>query len=513
MRKHAFIVGLLLLFWPWKAAQASTTGAPGIAYYTVCPNSSALNPGPWGNTPPYDYNCPVDPTSMIAGNTLIVSIGFDNAGGGQTWSVTDAQGDTFTQIASSGTVNSKQLLVFEATNIKGGESMIDIRLSGTLNGYWQPTITEFYNAAAVDATSCNTGTSASITAGSLTPTVPGDLLYQVSYYPNLSYGTAAQSSTYTAGSQANINWALWFALLGDGAAGQWGVYNSTAAINPSFTAPSSQSFISCAAALKPGTAGGGPNSAARRLNGMEIDAKPTNGSDPWHMAANITGHTVYVTSLTNATPSPTTCCAISSSPALSWTQSGPDGAGLNGHNHPEVYCATSANPIGPISLSLNLASPGTNDGIFVIYDVDGWGCSLDGDSGVLAGSDTSDVTPPLCVNCLTLTTQNDFIVGNMGEGFDTVVGVKTATNWTAVDDACYFTGVTINGYTQTCENNGFFHGTNGSSTGAITLILQDAAGAVGGTPAQDWAGRIAAYKPLTAPAGPQPPSGLTAIVQ
>src|SRR5690349_5911371 len=256
MRKHAFIVGLLLLFWPWKAAQASTTGAPGIAYYTVCPNSSALNPGPWGNTPPYDYNCPVDPTSMIAGNTLIVSIGFDNAGGGQTWSVTDAQGDTFTQIASSGTVNSKQLLVFEATNIKGGESMIDIRLSGTLNGYWQPTITEFYNAAAVDATSCNTGTSASITAGSLTPTVPGDLLYQVSYYPNLSYGTAAQSSTYTAGSQANINWALWFALLGDGAAGQWGVYNSTAAINPSFTAPSSQSFISCAAALKPGTAGG-----------------------------------------------------------------------------------------------------------------------------------------------------------------------------------------------------------------------------------------------------------------
>lgn len=511
MRKHAFMVGLLLVLLPWKAAQASTTAGPGIVYYSACPNSSTLNPGPWGNTPPYDYNCAVDPTSMIAGNTLIVSIGFDNTGGGQTWSVTDAQGDTFTQIASSGTLNSKQVLVFEATNIKGGESMIDVRLSGTLNGYWQPTITEFFNASAVDATSCNTGTSASITAGSLTPTVSGDLLYQVSYDPSVSYGTAAQSASFTGGSQANISWALWFELLGDGAAGQWGVYSSTAAINPTFTAATSQPFISCAVALKAGTVGG-PNSATRRVNGMEVDAKPTNGSDPWHMAANITGHTVYVTSMTNATPSPATCCALSSTPSLTWTQSGPDGAGLNGHNHSEVYCATSANPIGPISLSLNLASPGTNDGIFVIYDVDGWGCSVDVDSGVLAGSDTSDVTPPLCVNCLTPTTQNDFIVGNMGEGFDTVVGINTATNWTAVDDACYFTGVTINGSTQTCENNGFFHGTNGSSTSAITLKLQDAPGSVGGTPSQDWAGRIAAFKPLTAPAGPQPPSGLTAIV-
>src|SRR5690349_8372689 len=198
MRKGAVLVGIHFFFIALFSGPPAKAQVPSKVYSTACANSNALNGSPWsGVTPPYDYNCPVDSNAMIAGNTLLVSFGFDNSGANQTWSVTDAQGDTFTQIAASTALNNKKLVVFEATNIKGGESVIDVRLTGgQLNGYWQPTIAEFYNAAAVDGTSCNTGTSSSITAGTLTPTVTGDLLYQVSYYPNLSYGTAGQTGAF-----------------------------------------------------------------------------------------------------------------------------------------------------------------------------------------------------------------------------------------------------------------------------------------------------------------------------
>lgn len=492
-------------------ASSAEAQVPSKVYSTACANSNALNGSPWsGVTPPYDYNCPVDSNAMIAGNTLVVSLGFDSSGANQTWSITDAQGDSFTQIASSATLNGRNLLIFEATNIKGGESLIDVRLTGgQLNGYWQPTIAEFYNAGAVDATSCNTGTSASITAGTLTPTVSGDLLYQVSYYPNLSYGSAAQTGAFTAGSQSSITWALWFELLGDGAAGQWGVYNSTSAINPTFTSAASASFISCGVALKAGSVGSS-NSSTTRVNGIEHDALPKNGSNPWHIAANVTGHTVYVTYLDNDPPSPSTCCAISSTPSLSWTQSGADGGGLNGHNHTDVYCATSANPIGPILLTLQ-RSASTNDGIFMIYDVDGWGCNLDADSGILAGNYTTNNTLPICSNCLIPTSQNDFILGNFGEYACTAVSINSSPSWTGISDSGYFTGNTVDGYTQTDENNGFFHGTNGSSLSAISMTWNDVCTGIAPYP-EYWAGRIAAYKATSSAAVLQPPTGLTAIV-
>src|SRR5713226_6259701 len=100
MRKHALIVGIycfVALFFalPFLARPVEAQ-VPSKVYSTACANSNALNGSPWsGVTPPYDYNCPVDSNAMVAGNTLVVSLGFDNSGANQTWSVTDTQGDTF----------------------------------------------------------------------------------------------------------------------------------------------------------------------------------------------------------------------------------------------------------------------------------------------------------------------------------------------------------------------------------------------------------------------------------
>src|SRR5204862_4246739 len=118
------------------------------------------------------------------------------------------------------------------------------------DNYWQPMVFEFDNAAALDASSCNAGTSTSITAGSLSPTAVGDLILQVSYAP-----TYASNTSFTAGSQSNITWALAHTLLGDGSASQWGLYNSTSAITPTFTAGTANPILSCAGALRATPAG------------------------------------------------------------------------------------------------------------------------------------------------------------------------------------------------------------------------------------------------------------------
>jgi hypothetical protein len=499
-------LGLFLLASSLGVSVSAQT--PGKVYSTNCENSNALNGSPWsGVTPPYDYYCPVDPNAMISGNSLIVSFGYDATGNNQTWSVSDRQDDAFNLVATSSASNSRKLLVYSAASIAGGESMIDIRLTGgTLNGYWQPTVSEFSNTGTVDASGCNTGNSTAIAASPLTPTQSGDLLYQVSYYPNLTYETEPQASAYLPGNNANIAWAMWYEGLSDGAGGQWGVYNSATAITPTMTAAVSQTYISCAIALKAASTGG---PSTDKLIDNERDALPKNGANPWKVAANITGYTVVVTYLDNDPPNPATCCAISSLPSLSWTQTGTAAGGTDGQNYSAIYCAHSSAPIGLITMSI-ARSGSSNDGIFHIYDLNSTtSCDVDFDSGVLANQTSSGNVIDMCEgkDCLVPTHQNDFIVGNVGEYWGTITGIS-APAW-MTDDAGYFTGNTVDGYSETDENNGFFFGTNGSSLSAFDLNTTGVYSGANPYPYY-WAGRIAAFLPASAT--PAAPTHLTGTV-
>lgn len=502
-------------------ALAATAAAqtPTKVFSTNCENSSALNGSPWANvTPPYDYHCRLNPAAMIAGNSIVVSLGADLSGGNQSWAVSDDKGDNFSKVVSSSTLNNRGLMVFYASNIAGGESDIDVRLTGGgLNGYWEPTVAEFMNTGSVDGSGCSTGSSStSIASASLTPTVTGDLLYQVSYYPNLVYGPAAQSSSYTAGSNSNISWSLWLENLPDGSAGQWGVYNSTAAITPTMTAASAQNYISCALALKPASAGGTQSSYVIDHERMAL-AK--NGPNPLKVAMNATGTTVVVTYLSNDQPSPTSCCAISSSPALTWTQTGAFGCMSGGvENCAMVYCAQSSTPIGQLLMTINRAGS-SHDGIFHIFDLRNVSCTVDFDTGasngVLAvqGSVNSGTTIDLCAssglpaNCMTPTVANDFVVGETGEYWGTITSIG-APSWMDIDSS-YFTGNTVDGYTQTDENNGFFYGTD-PNTSAFTVKTGGVYSGGSSVPA-GFGGRVAGLKPLSV--GPAPPYGLTGVVK
>src|SRR5436309_13273795 len=145
------------------------SGTPALVHNAACANSAALAGQPWGGTPPYEYRCPT-PELTTAGNTLIVAFGFDATGGNQTFVVGDQQGDVFTLDVSSPLSNNRELRIYRATNIAANSAWVNVKLtSGTLNGYWQPMVFEVDNAAALDASSCNSGTSSSITAGQIRP--------------------------------------------------------------------------------------------------------------------------------------------------------------------------------------------------------------------------------------------------------------------------------------------------------------------------------------------------------
>jgi len=97
----------------------------------------------------------------------------------------------------------------------------------------------------------NTFTSAAsgtISAGSITPTQTGDLILEW----GVRYGTGSTiQSFWTAGSQANITWALTTVDVNDGHALQWGIDSATAAINPQMTCTvNATRYIAATIALK-----------------------------------------------------------------------------------------------------------------------------------------------------------------------------------------------------------------------------------------------------------------------
>ena len=259
-----FLFVLLGLCVPKAHAQTPT-----LAWSSSCPNSGSVI-SPFSTAP--DYRCgAAEPTT--AGDVLVVRFCYDNTSNDQVFVISDDKGDSFNSVVSSATGNGKQCEVYVAANVASGATSVNLhKTSGGSSGYWQVTWAEYYNIPAsspVDASSCNTGYSATLTAGNITPTVSGDLIDQFTYSSNYN-----GQSSFTLGSQSNITWAWLFQGLGDGAAAQYGIYNSTATINPTFTQPGTNFFISCAVALEARSLRECPDRmAAHRSLASRCDAK------------------------------------------------------------------------------------------------------------------------------------------------------------------------------------------------------------------------------------------------
>jgi len=209
-----------------------------------------------GNT---TFNIPnVEP--VISGNCFGVAFKWSTVNTNPTVSVSDDQSDTFYQVAENpvDSTNHDKMQVWMTPPITSGAKYAVLTFNN-LTRFGQAITFEVANCgstsvAITDGHASNAGSGTAITAGSLTPGTTADLLLHFAFIDK--DGTVPMLSSASLFSQSNITWAQRHAELLDGELLNYGIYNSTSAINPQMTVAPSSAFISIAIAIK-GAAGGG----------------------------------------------------------------------------------------------------------------------------------------------------------------------------------------------------------------------------------------------------------------
>jgi hypothetical protein len=200
---------------------------------------------------PWQFNFHLaDPAT--SGNAIVVACQFEGAA---MLAITDNQSDSYKNAeVYYDAANNQSVVIAESFNVIAGAYDLTATWDAETSKF-QCVSSQIANVTAADGPGTgNEGSGTSVTAGSITPAVTGDLVYQVA--ASLS-GTLTQAS-FTAGRQSDITWDLESADLKDGMAVQAGAYSSTSAIDPAMTVGTSATWMSAAVLLKSGSAGGVP---------------------------------------------------------------------------------------------------------------------------------------------------------------------------------------------------------------------------------------------------------------
>jgi chitodextrinase len=466
----------------YTASQAEPT----LVQHVSCPNSSAPGGGgnPQSSTPL--YSCPL-PEPTQSGNAILVGVTSYN--GGAPYSVSDDKGNSYATINSVVDSNQAFTAIYVATNVAAGTRMIHLQGNNSQAGNAAMTVSEYYNVAsssAVDTSACTAdANSTTITSGSITPTVAGDLLWQVAYNASGGGSEPGAVTSFTAGSQSNITWQLNGTDVLDGSAVQAGVYGSTVAINPTFTSGTSQQFDSCTMALKAAAAGNAPTQAFRIVHMLheQADASGIISTVQFPTSGNL-----IVVSFVGGGDS---ISGITSSPSNTWSSTGALAGGVNFTASSQIYYAANAASSNAMSLSVMRSGSLTQD-TFMMYDFVGAATSpFDVDSGGQGGNQTNEVNSfTTCSSCVTPSAVNELIVGNAGWNFCTATDVTAPSG--GLFDAATYTGTDLNGPQSVDQNNGWFH-LYDSGSSAITTTWSESCNQAEAA----WAGRTAAFKAAT----------------
>jgi hypothetical protein len=462
-------------------------GEPTLIQHVSCPNSGATGSGVGGaqsGTP--IYLCPL-PELTQAGNALVLGFFSDNTGS-PTWTVSDDKSNTWT-LASSTTDSSGNIIaVYYALNVAAGTHMLSVKSSAQTAGYLTVSASEYYNVAtssALDASHCNAGSSStSITAGSITPGTSGDLLWQWAADANV-----ASVNPFTAGTQSAVGWQLNGTDIYFGDAVQAGIYNATAAINPTFTSGTAEPFDSCVMALKAASAGAAPTNAFRIVHMLHAQMS-SSGTSPYEMQFPTSGNLLVLSFISGST----TVTGITSNPSNAWSSTGA-AASYGSQVVSQMYYAANATTSNSMTLSVSWGS-GATGLTYMLYDITGAATSpFDKDSGGQTGNQANIVTSlTSCNGCLSPTGVSggsELIIGNIGNAWDTVTAITSPSG--ALFDTATYTGNSVNGPEGVDQNNGWFHYYD-SATSALTATWTYVTGS---TQEGSWAGRVAAFKPAS----------------
>jgi len=166
------------------------------------------------------------PSNTHAGDLILV--GFDFANNAATPSITDSQGNTFTQVGTQMTspAGAGSRLYF-AKNIKGGTDTVKVTLSAS-SSYLEMYLTEYSGADPnnpIDVQAESSGAAGAVSSGAATTTVAGDVIY----------GYCAGDAACTVGSGFVARSTLNSNLVEDKTASTVGSYAATGSANSGWT--------------------------------------------------------------------------------------------------------------------------------------------------------------------------------------------------------------------------------------------------------------------------------------
>jgi hypothetical protein len=431
-----------------------------------------------------------------SGNCVLVSVTHDN-GSSATESVTDDQGNTYVLLNRvNDTTRGQFASVFGCFNATAGALKITVTFSVATVAIWGCS-TEYCNvttAAMVDVSSGNASSGTSVTAGSITPTGNGDLLYQVMF----NDGSGVPMTGFTVGSQSNITWALIAAEKVFGTAVQYGVYTSISAINPTFTIAPTSNWISIAVALKSASAGT-PPAAGIRVVGVQhnntLNETATTVTFFWPVGARGNTNLLAIAYVGSAV-SPRSITGVTDSSSNTWTQAG---TGAANDSQVQIFYAASATAVGLLTVTVSLT--GTNvghGGTYMAFEVEGAATSPFDTSSTATGNNSSG---NITADSITPSTANGLVISAIGNAFNTTTGITTSgSNFISIRSTGEVDPTTND------ENNGWSINYNPNTSAIVNVYTHDTVDAAG---SGNWAAISAAFK-APASGGPSfPPILLT----
>jgi hypothetical protein len=502
MKRLLWLAILLFSITPFTRAQV----VPALVQHDA---SSSTRANPISSPYCYFYSLP---NVTTAGNTIIAGITF---GANPILTVTDDKGDSYAvERTYYDSADNQSLVIAAAFNVAAGARQLSACFNANPNGFVQGVATELANVTAFDvATPGASGSGTSVTSGSTTPSLVGDLVYQLT--TSLNFSSFPNQTSFAAGSQSNIAWNLLSADTVDGMAAEYGVYSSTAALNPAMTLGTAQHWVSVAIFLKTGQTGGVP--AGMRIVHLDHESLATSNT-PGDLQFNtptrfqIPSSGNLIVAMMGGGFDTQTISGITDSQSNSWAQAGStyiaSGGGMDTVQTMYVGNATTSN-----NLALAVSWTGTNgDFNILFYDVTGAATSpLDTASGTTGLNTTyGNLTPPFTISPAAA---GELILTDIIVDQNTVGGM---TQTGQLFDAGWYSGEPPSGPEPLDQNNGWGH-LFSASTSAVNFTwtpLYSAGGCNCGSGGfQTYAAMAAAFKSASSGSAPLPPTNLSIVVQ
>jgi len=446
-----------------STASTSASSSGGAAVPTLIWSKSAANTI-FIDTQSYTSNLPT--TGTLPGNVLLATFQY-SVNTGASAAVTDDKGDSLTLLKTNS--NGNQTVSTYCVTPTPGAHVLTISFSGAQVQYVSMiNASEWFNlTCSLDASSASSNSLASVSAGSLSTSHDGDLIYQAA---------EEDGSTFTEQwFQGSAPWSLLSASRGLSGgnipqATQYQVQTSHGTINPTFSMSIADSWNSVAVALLSASSGTAPPSGIRIVH-LQEESVPPGQSSTVPLQFPSSGNLIITASIDGPGFD---VAGISDSNGNSHTQIG--GVLNDGFVSGDVQTFYAANAVTSTSLTMTFSMTGSPTGgsTFFLYDVTGAASApYDSAAGRPSATGNQQSTGNIVGPTISPTTTNGLVIMQIAVTTNSIVGVSPGNFSATVPSPLDQTN-------PTDENNGWGFQYN-TSTGSRQFIwTTQGSGGVGG---------------------------------